>query len=98
MSDNHQDLDRLVLAINRLSLAIEGSAGSSQEREWEVISPRAGPVAPSATTLQERQDRVSFGDYNAFAELLPECPDRWLGLCSRLKGGSHSADYRARRA
>jgi len=50
MSENHQDLDKLVLAINRLSLAIEGSSGSSQEREWKVISPDAGPVAPSATT------------------------------------------------
>ena len=70
---------------------------------WPLKAVQAAPKSvsgrSSAQTLgllpprqphQEKQDRVSFGDYNSFAELLPECPDRLLGVCSRLKGGSHS--------
>ena len=99
MSDSHQDVSSLVRAIERLSIAIEGSNSARREQGgWEVISPRAGPANPSISDLRQRQDRVEFGDYESFAELLPPCPERLQGLCSRLSGGNYSSEYRAKRA
>ena len=89
MSERPADLDNLVQALNRLSLAIETSNHSSTA-EWEVVGQE-----PSQ---EEALSAVAYNDYEAFAELLPVCPDRFIGLCSRLRGGQYSAEYRAKRA
>ena len=98
MSERPSDLDSLVQALNRLSLAIEtGNRNHSQGSEWEVVEASPEEV-PQPASLQEEIDRVDFNDYESFAELLPPCPDRFIGVCSRLRGGQYSSEYRARRA
>ena len=99
MSEGSSDLNSLVQALNRLSLAIEsGSRNHSQAEEWEVVSG-GDPASEEPAHLQERLfESVAFNDYNSFAELFPPCPEHYLGLCSRLKGGQHSPSYRAKRA
>jgi len=99
MSNLGTDINNLVSAINRLSIAIESRGGNhSRAEEWEVIeeSPEA-PAAP-VPSQEDLFAGVAFNDYEAFADLLPACPDRFLGICSRLRGGQYSAEYRARRA
>lgn len=99
MSEGPSDLTSLVQALNRLSIAIEaGNRNHSQSEEWEVISgedpPPEGPARPQESALGS----VAYNDYEGFAELLPPCPERYIGLCSRLKGGGYSSVYRAKRA
>ena len=93
-------LSELVSALNRLSLAIEGQNQRPESSQgWEVISDEAENVAPSEPIPEPTSlDRVAFGDYNRFAELLPECPVHLVSSCRRLRGGEYTSEYRAKRA
>lgn len=97
MSQQPSELQDLVRALDRLSWAIEGGARGSAGEEFEVVQSdedrRSHGYLDSA-----RISRIAEGDYEALADLVVPCPDRYRGLCSRLSGGHRSADYRANRA
>lgn len=94
---SEEQVANLVSALDRLSLAVERA--SQRDPEWEVVPP-ASEAAGShpVTSLEDRQNSLAFGDYEGQAALLPPVPDHLLTLCRRLRGGDHSAEYRARRA
>ena len=100
MSNPDPAVDRLVQALNRLTLAIEGKNGGKTGAEWELIAEEEEASEPTSGTAggSGQNSHIAFGDYNSFAERLPDCPGRLLGLCAKLRGGSYSSDYRARRA
>ena len=93
-------IPELVSALNRLSLAIEGqSQRADSSQGWEVVSEEPESGAPSVPVSEPLSlGRVAFGDYNRFAELLPECPEHLVPSCRRLRGGQYSSEYRAKRA
>ena len=107
MSERPDDIQNLVTALNRLSLALERSSSSSgpaaagapratSEASFEVVSN--GPGTPPEPTLEERREAVRFGDYNSFAELIPEVPAWILRECRSLHSDEATPEYRARRA
>ena len=98
MSQPGKELSDLTAALNRLSLAIEGQAERSNIRDWELVGQEGSTAPAPQLSLEEKQALVAFNDYESFAELLPVCPARLLGVCERLRGGEYSAEYRAKRA
>ena len=99
MSDD-SGVSELVRALDRLSLAIEQSSQGRQSSQgadsWEVV---AESEPARETSSSERQlSQIAFGDYNTFAEHIPEIPRHILRLGEKLRGGSYSGEYRIRRA
>eukprot|EP00435_Cladocopium_sp_Y103_P065176 s223_g27.t1 len=75
-----------------------GSASSGRgTAEWELISEADQPEG-QLTDLDRRRSLVQDGDYEGFAELIPECPRHLINGCKRLTGGGVSFEFRARRA
>ena len=94
------DLSELITALNRLSLAINSQNSANQGREdpetaseWAVVEDEV-----DAASIEQRRERVAYGDYNSFAELQPDCPRFFIAECNKLSGGGVSGEYRARRA
>ena len=88
MSDHSSEINELVRALNRLSVAIEDSGRQNQER-WEVVSE--APEEPVTAN-------IPVGDYHTAAEQLPPCPPHLLRLGRRLVAGEYSVEYRIKRA
>ena len=93
-------LQELVTALNRLTIAIEGAAQRAPEDPaaadgWEVVPEH--DLNPQGD-LNRRLAAVRVGDYNGFAELIPECPHNVVTACRRLSGGGVTYQFRAARA
>eukprot|EP00435_Cladocopium_sp_Y103_P043455 s3074_g12.t1 len=105
MSETPAGVAELVAALDRLSLAIQSrpaqGAGSSQASsgvaDWELIREEETSQGPQSD-LDRRRSLVRDGDYNSFAELIPECPKHLISGCKRLSGGGVSPEFRAKRA
>lgn len=98
MGESNSELGNLVRALDRLSLAIEQS--SEKHNEWEVVGSPQGQASGSQQLSEEerRQSQIPFGDYDAFALLLPPVPTYLFRLGRRLVEGHYTAEYRIRRA
>ena len=93
-----EELGGLVRALDRLSLAIERS--SERREEWELVGTPPGHSEqrrpqPSA---ESRRAAIAFGDYDAFAQLLPPVPSYLFRLGQRLVEGQYTSEYRIKRA
>ena len=105
MGDQAAQINELVAALDRLSLAINtqssrsggGPASSQGVSDWELISDR-GREETHPTDLDRRRALVTDGDYEGFAQLLPPCPQHVISNCKRLSGGGVSSEFRAKRA
>eukprot|EP00435_Cladocopium_sp_Y103_P012926 s824_g3.t1 len=98
MSTQDTHIQDLVQALNRLSLAIEGSNSRQDSDQWEVVSEAEGPANSPSMSFEEQISRIEYNDYQSFAELIPPCPPHLLRLCERLVEGQYTTEYRARRA
>ena len=98
MGEPSSEINGLVRALDRLSLAIERS--NAQQGDWEVVGSSPTSAAnvepPSATRL--RKSEIAFGDYDSFALLLPPVPAYLFRLGNRLVEGQYTAEYRIKRA
>ena len=98
MGGQGHEINNLVRALDRFSLAIERA--HPQQEEWEVVSdpPEEPARNTQQTDFQRKISRIPFGDYDAFAELLPVVPGHLLRLGNRLSEGQYTAEYRIKRA
>ena len=76
MSDHSSEINELVRALNRLSVAIEDSGRQNQER-WEVVSE--APEEPATAN-------IPVGDYHTAAEQLPPCPPHLAAAWQEIGG------------
>jgi len=83
MSEHQPGVADLVAALDRLSLAIQArpataaaaASASPAPSEWELIrEEEEEQTHRSQPDLDRRRALVKDGDYNSFAELIPECP------------------------
>lgn len=98
MSTQDTHIQDLVQALNRLSLAIEGSNNRQDSSPWELVSEAGGTSQGPSLSLEGQISRIEYNDYQSFAELIPPCPPHLFRACERLVEGQYSTAYRAKRA